>query len=62
MSQAEWLSIKAYAALYGVHRNTVTKWAQAGLLIVWRTQQTVRIKNTPPTETPHPRHLRKPCL
>lgn len=47
----EWVSIKEYAAIYRVHRNTVTKWAESGLLICWRVQHTVRVKNAPPDQT-----------
>lgn len=50
-SQPEWVSIKRYAELYGVHRNTVSKWASVGGIIeVWRTQRTVRVRNHPPRE------------
>lgn len=38
-----WLSIKAYAQLYGVHRNTVRKWIASGLVKVWRKGRTVRV-------------------
>ena len=48
MSQPEWLSIKEYALAYNVHRNTVAKWREHGLLETWQTQHTVRIRNQPP--------------
>lgn len=46
----DWVSIKEYAAIYGVHRNTVAKWLEAGLVIAWKTRRTVRVKRQPPFE------------
>lgn len=47
---ADWVSIKEYAAIYGVHRNTVSKWIDHGLVVTYRTIRTVRIKRQPPFE------------
>ena len=52
-----WVSIRTYAQLYGVHRNTVRKWIQAGLVTVFRQQRTVRIQAQPPHE-PEKAHTR----
>lgn len=48
MSKPDWVSIKEYAGIYGVHRHTVAKWIEAGLVIAWKTGKTVRIKRQPP--------------
>ena len=32
----EWISSREYAARLGVHRTTITRWAQRGLLPSWR--------------------------
>lgn len=54
MNKPEWLSIKGYAAHYGVHPNTVAKWIDAGLLVFWKAQRTVRIKRQPPFDSRPP--------
>lgn len=46
--QDAWVSISAYARLYGVHRNTAAKMVKEGTLKVWRAGKTVRIRNVPP--------------
>ena len=48
MSKPDWVSIKEYASLYNVHSNTVAKWIEAGLVIAWKAQHTVRVKRQPP--------------
>lgn len=46
----EWLSIKDYAIRYNIHRNTVSKWIESNLLIIYRCQRTIRIQNRPPDQ------------
>lgn len=48
LARAEWVSIKTYAQLNDVHRNTVTKWITAGLVTVYRVNRIVRVRNIPP--------------
>ena len=48
MSKPEWVSIQQYAEHYGLHRHTVAKWIEAGLLIAWKAKRTVRVKRQPP--------------
>lgn len=51
LARAEWVSIKHYAELNDIHRNTVTKWIAAGLLSVYRAKRIVRVKNVPPKQS-----------
>lgn len=48
MPEPRWVSISAYARIYGVDRRTVYKWLDAGLLTVYRVDRVVRIKALPP--------------
>lgn len=48
----DWLSITAYARIYGVHRNTVQKWLSSHLLVCYRVGRVIRIKDQPPLEKP----------
>jgi hypothetical protein len=51
LARAEWVSIKNYARLNDVHRNTVTKWIAAGLVTIYRVRRIVRVRNIPPKST-----------
>lgn len=44
----EWVSIKEYAAIYGIHRNTVRKWIDNDLLLTYKVGTIVRVRNIPP--------------
>lgn len=46
-----WVSIKDYAAIYGVHRKTVHKWLDAGLLDTYRVGRCIRVKHQLPLLT-----------
>lgn len=48
--QPEWLSVTLYAEKYGVDRNTVYKWLKAGLLVSYRVESLVRIRNLQPNQ------------
>jgi hypothetical protein len=43
-----WISISAYALLYGVSRTTVYKWLHADLLETWSVNHLIRVRNRPP--------------
>jgi hypothetical protein len=43
-----WVSITRYAQIYGVTRQTVSKWLGAGLLHAYRVGSVVRVRNIPP--------------
>jgi predicted site-specific integrase-resolvase len=47
----EWLSLTAYARVYGVDRATVYKWLDAGLLETYTVLGLRRIKHQPPSDT-----------
>jgi hypothetical protein len=58
---ADWISLAAYARLYGVHRNTVHKWLEAGLLVTYRVGHVIRVKDAPPLHsTPKGQFQQKP--
>lgn len=40
----EWVSISAYAIIHGVHRKTVHKWLDSGLLETFRVGRCIRIR------------------
>ncbi len=44
----DWLSVREYAKLYAVHRQTVYKWRDDGLLTIMRVNKIMRIRNIPP--------------
>jgi len=48
--QAAWLTIAAYARLYGIGRDTVYKWLSADLLWTYRVGPILRIRNLPPDQ------------
>lgn len=48
MSEPRWLSISDYARRYAVHRNTVRKWLDAGLLTSYRLHHVIRVQDAPP--------------
>ena len=51
LDQAQWLSIKKYARVYGVDRGTVYKWlAHGGILEVYQVGTLRRIRHQPPRE------------
>jgi hypothetical protein len=50
---AEWVSVTEYAARHSVHRTTVYKWRDLGLLECYQVENVVRIRNIPPRQT-HP--------
>lgn len=53
--QAQWLSISAYARLYGVHRNTAAKWVKLHAVEFYRKGKAVRIRNVPPDQQESPK-------
>lgn len=48
MSERHWLSIRAYGRKYAVHRNTVRKWLDAGLLMSYRLDGVLRVQDALP--------------
>ncbi len=51
LEQAQWLSIKRYARVYGVDRGTVYKWlAHGGILEVYQVGTLRRIRHQPPRQ------------
>lgn len=59
--EPRWLSITQYAARYNVHRNTVRKWLDGGLLVTYRLEHVIRIQDAPPLgaapyQPKHPQH------
>lgn len=44
----EWVSVTDYARIFSVSRPTVYKWIEGGLLVTYRVEQVLRIKNQPP--------------
>lgn len=51
IAQSEWLTIKAYARIYGVDRGTVYKWlANGGILDTYQVGTLRRIRHQPPRE------------
>lgn len=48
---SEWLTIKAYARIYGIDRGTVYKWlAHGGILEVYQVGTLRRIRHQPPRQ------------
>lgn len=43
-----WVSISAYARIYGIDRSTVYKWLDSGLLTTYRVGKCIRVKHQPP--------------
>lgn len=52
VSIKDWLSISAYARAYGIDRGTVYKFLEANLLIYYRVERLIRIKDQPPQHKP----------
>lgn len=50
LDQAEWVTVKRYALIYGIDRGTVYKWLRAGILDTYRVGTLRRIRNRPPEE------------
>jgi hypothetical protein len=46
----DWLSVRRYATVYGIHRTTVTRYLLAGRLEIWQVGKTIRIRNVPPNQ------------
>lgn len=52
-SPADAISIRRYAARWGLSRTTVYKYLEAGLVVIaWRHGRTVRVQNQPPLTEP----------
>ena len=65
MTETGWVSISRYGEIHGVHRKTVYKWLDSGLLETYRVGRCIRVKNQPPlltkrTPVTKSRDLRKP--
>lgn len=51
IARSEWLTIKAYARIYGIDRHTVYKWlAHGGILEVYQVGTLRRIRHQPPRQ------------
>ena len=48
--RAQWLSVTAYADVYGVTRATVYKWLRAHVLQTYALGRILRIRNLPPDQ------------
>lgn len=54
----EWVSVASYCTIYGLHRNTVYKYMDNGLLEMWQVGRVLRVKNEPPAEAKKTRAAR----
>lgn len=46
----DWLTVTAYARIYGVSRGVVYKWLRADLLEIFRVGALLRVRNQPPKD------------
>ena len=49
-NKPEWVSVSRYCEIYDLHRNTVYKYMDCGLLETWQVGRVLRVRNRPPLE------------